>query len=141
MPDRQDVFNQYCENLLARYNRRNTAATTRHINSLCNVLRHEGCEVIQTMFGGSVRRRTYVNGLSDVDVLLMVNQSSLVSRPPAQVISHVEEILKRRFRNNRMDLTKLKPRWDVHLRGVGNWAVCCGGDLRPWIVGRSGSAS
>ena len=36
---------------------------------------------------------------------------------------------------------KLKPRWDVHLRGVGNWAVCCGGDLRPWIVGRSGSAS
>ena len=36
---------------------------------------------------------------------------------------------------------KLKPRWDVHLQGVGNQAVCCGGDLRPWIAVRSGSAS
>ena len=37
--------------------------------------------------------------------------------------------------------SKLKPRWDVHLQGVGNQAVCCGGDLRPWIAVRSGSAS
>ena len=36
---------------------------------------------------------------------------------------------------------KLKPRWDVHLQGVGNQAVCSGGDLRPWIAVRSGSAS
>ncbi len=102
MPDRQDVFNQYCENLLARYKRRNTVSTTRHIDSLCTILRQEGCEAIQTMFGGSVRKRTYVNGLSDVDVLLMVNQSSLTSQPPAQAISHVEDILKRRFSNNRV---------------------------------------
>ena len=38
-------------------------------------------------------------------------------------------------------IPKLKPRWDVHLQGVGNQAVCCGGDLRPWIAVRSGSAS
>ncbi len=102
MPDKQSVFNRYCENLLARYNRRNTATTTRRIESLCTILRQEGCEAIQTMFGGSVRRRTYVNGLSDVDVLLMINRSSLASRPPAYAISHVEEVLKRRFPNNRV---------------------------------------
>ena len=102
MPERQDAFNQYCENLLARYSRRNAAATARRIDGLCSILRQEGCEAIQTMFGGSVRRRTYVNGLSDVDVLLMVNDSSLASRAPAQAISHVEEILNRRFRNNRV---------------------------------------
>ena len=39
------------------------------------------------------------------------------------------------------NVPKLKPRWDVHLQGVGNQAVCCGGDLRPWIAVRSGSAS
>ena len=39
--------------------------------------------MLQTMFGGSVRRRTrtHVTGLSDVDVLLIVNQSSLVNQP------------------------------------------------------------
>ena len=93
-------FNRYCENLLARYNRRDTVATTSRVEGLCAILRREGCEVIQTMFGGSVRRGTYVNGLSDVDVLLMVNQSSLVSRPPAYAIGHVEGIVKRRFPNN-----------------------------------------
>lgn len=102
MPDRQDVFNQYCENLLARYSRRNGAATAGRIDSLCTILRKEGCEAIQTVFGGSVRRRTYVNGLSDVDILLIVNQSSLASRPPVRAISYVEEILNRRFPNNRV---------------------------------------
>ena len=100
MPARQDVFNRYCENLLVRYSRRNPAVTARCIDSLCSILRQDGCESIQTMFGGSVRRHTYVNGLSDVDVLLMVNDSSLASRPPAQAISRVEEIVKRRFPNN-----------------------------------------
>ena len=94
-------FNSYCENLLTQYNQRNTAATTRHIDGLCQILSQEG-EVVQTMFGGSVRRHTYVNGLSDVDVLLIVNESSLVSRPPADTIEHVREIVARRLHNNQV---------------------------------------
>ena len=79
---RDDNFNEYCEALLAGYNR-NTRAVTRHLESLCGFLRQEGNHVVQTMYGGSVQRRTYVNGLRDVDVLLIVNQSSLVNQPPA----------------------------------------------------------
>lgn len=94
-------FNSYCENLLTQYNRRNTAATTQHINGLCQILRQEG-QVVQTMFGGSVRRRTYVNGLSDVDVLLIINESSLASRPPAAAIEHVREAVARRLHNNQV---------------------------------------
>ena len=88
-----DNFNEYCEALLVRYNRRNTQAVTRHLESLCNILRQEGNRVLQTMFGGSVRRRTYVTGLSDVDVLLIVNQSSLANQPPKRVIEHVRETI------------------------------------------------
>ena len=61
------------------------------------------------MFGGSVRRRTCVNGLSDVDVLLVVNQSSLVNQPPARVIEHVRETIQARL-----------PQYAV---GAGNLAV------------------
>ena len=56
--------------------------------------------MLQIMFGGSVRRRTYVNGLSDVDVLLVVNQSSLVNQPPARVIEYVRETVQGRLRQN-----------------------------------------
>ena len=93
MPD--DRFNEYCEALLARYNNRNTRAITRHIESLCSFLREDGNHVVQTMYGGSVRRRTYVNGLSDVDVLLIVNESSLISRPPTEVIAYVRDTISR----------------------------------------------
>ena len=92
-------FNQYCERLLAQYNRRNTAATTRRIEELCNILRRQG-DVVQTMFGGSVRRGTYVSGLSDVDVLLIVNQSSMANRPPADVIAYVKQAIEQQLPRN-----------------------------------------
>ena len=94
-----DNFNRYCEELLARYTRRNQQAVTRHLESLCNIIRNEG-HVVQTMYGGSVQRGTYVTGLSDVDVLLIVNQSSLVNQSPAKVIQQVRRTIKGQLSNN-----------------------------------------
>ena len=102
-----DNCNKYCEDLLAQYKRRNTKALTRHLESLCRYLREEGNHVVQTMFGGSVRRRTYVTGLSDVDVLLIVNESSLVNQPPARVKKYVRDTVKRRLSNNPVQAGKL----------------------------------
>ena len=95
-----DRFNEYCEALLVRYNRRNTRATTRRLYSLYEFLRQEGNHVVQTMFGGSVRRRTYVTGLSDVDCLLIVNESSLANRPPPKVIAYVRDTVQERLPEN-----------------------------------------
>ena len=94
-----DNFNRYCEELLARYTRRNQQAVTRHLETLCNIIRSEG-HVVQTMYGGSVQRGTYVTGLSDIDVLLIVNQSSLVNQSPAKVIQQVRKTIKGRLPNN-----------------------------------------
>ena len=96
----EDRFNEYCEALLARFTRRNQQAVTRHLDSLLGILRESNGHVVQTMYGGSVQRGTYVTGLSDVDVLLIVNQSSLVNQPPARVIAHVRDTIKRRLPQN-----------------------------------------
>ncbi len=97
MPD--DRFNEYCEVLLAQYARRNTRTVTQRLESLCGFLRQKG-NVVQTMFGGSVKKGTYVTGLSDVDVLLIVNESSLVNRPPAEVIEYVRDTIQNRLQQN-----------------------------------------
>ena len=55
---------------------------------------------MQTMFGGSVRKRTYMNGLSDVDVLLVVNQSLLVNQPPSEIIAYVRKTIQERLPKN-----------------------------------------
>lgn len=96
----EDRFNEYCESLLVEYRRRNTKAVERHLKGVCDILSHEDDHVVQTKFGGSVQKRTYVTGLSDVDVLLIVNQSSLKNRPPSKVIAYVADAIQRRLPNN-----------------------------------------
>ena len=100
-------FNQRCEELLAQVKRRNAQKLTDRLESLCRVLAEDGHHVVQTKFGGSVQKGTYVTGLSDVDVLLIVNDSSLMNEPPAKVKEYVQKAVKRRFPNNPVQLGKL----------------------------------
>ena len=102
-----DNFNKYCEVLLVRYNRRNTQAVARRLDSLCGLLRKNGNHVVQTMLGGSIWKSTYVTGLSDVDVLLIVNQSSLTNQSPAKVIEFVRDEIQRQLPNNSVKAGKL----------------------------------
>ncbi len=102
-----DNFNKYCEQLLVQYKRRNAKAVTRHLKSVCDILRHEDDHVVQTKFGGSVQKGTYVTGLSDVDVLLIVNQSSLKNKPPSKVLASVRDTIKRSLPNNAVSKGKL----------------------------------
>lgn len=85
-------FNRYCEQLLVQYKRRNTKAVTRHLKGVCDILMPEDDHVVQTKFGGSGQKGIYVTGLSDVDVLLIVNQSSLKNRPPSEAIAYVRDV-------------------------------------------------
>ena len=62
-------FNQSCESLLVQFKRRNSKKLTKRLESLCAILRQESNHVVQTKFGGSVQKGTYVTGLSDVDAL------------------------------------------------------------------------
>lgn len=103
----KDNFNRYCENLLVQYKRRSGKAVARHLNGLCNLLSHQDDHVVQTKFGGSVQKSTYVTGLSDVDVLLIVNQSSLKNEPPSKVIAYVADTIQRRLPKNPVSKGKL----------------------------------
>ena len=95
----EDRFNEYCQNLLVQYKRRNGKAVTRHLKGVCGILKQEG-DVVQTKFGGSVQKGTYVTGLSDVDALLIVNQSSLKNKSPSKVIAYVGDTIQRRLPKN-----------------------------------------
>ena len=82
------------------YGRRTTNAMARHINGLCRIVETKDCDVIRSLLGGSIKKGTYVSGLSDVDVLLLVNESHLVSSPPAKVIRFVKDTIQARLPQN-----------------------------------------
>lgn len=49
------------------------------------------------LFGGSVAKHTYVDGLSDIDSLLIVNGSKLEDQTPTAILNSMERILRESF--------------------------------------------
>ena len=90
-------INAYLRNVLRDYNNRDTEAINRHIDVLRDVLEKEDPDVVRTSFGGSVSRHTYVSGLSDVDVLMIVNDSSLSGQDPTSAIGEMADLIGRRM--------------------------------------------
>ena len=82
---------------LREYNDRDVEAIGRHLRGLRDALEITDDDVVRTLFGGSVSKHTYVAGLSDVDALAIVNDSSLSGQPPADVIKLMKERIIRRF--------------------------------------------
>ncbi len=92
-----DETNGYLRDKLRDYNQRDTEAINRHIRGLRDALTRTGHDVLPTRFGGSISRFTYVDGLSDVDVLLTVNDSSLSGQAPKAVIQKMAEMIQQRL--------------------------------------------
>ena len=90
-------INGCLRDLLRVYNARNTQAVSRHVQVLRDSLELRDDDVIRTLFGGSVSKHTAINGLSDVDVLVVVNESSLSGRSPAAVIRLMAERIRQRL--------------------------------------------
>src|SRR5688572_12799325 len=70
---------------LGSYNKRDTEAITRRMSEIKNALNKEIDGYVQTSFGGSVAKRTYVDGISDIDALVIINESELIEKSPEKV--------------------------------------------------------
>ena len=105
MTDEQ--INGYLRDKLRDYNDRDTEAINRHIRVLRDALEQTGNDVLPTRFGGSVSRHTYVDGLSDVDGLVRINDSSLAGQSPQAAIQKMAELIQRRMPNTKVETGSL----------------------------------
>jgi hypothetical protein len=78
-------INQFLAEQLAGYNERDTRAVEDKLDQIEEALRERGHEVDRLLFGGSVAKHTYVNGLSDVDSLVYLDGPR--SGSPAEVLT------------------------------------------------------
>ena len=83
--------------LLARLNDRDIDATQNILRQICAELEIPGDGSIETLFGGSVAKHTYVDGISDVDALLLVDNTELANRSPSELIAWVAGKLRSRY--------------------------------------------
>jgi len=89
--------NAYLQELLTDYNNRDAEKVKKHIDTLQKAIDKEIEGETETLFGGSVRKHTNVDGLSDVDVLVVVNNSSLANASASEVLGYFEKRLAERL--------------------------------------------
>lgn len=89
--------NAYLQDLLVSYNSRDVVAIQKHVETLQGAIEKDIDGETSTLFGGSVKKHTYVDGLSDVDILMIVNESSLADRSPQAALRYFAERIKARL--------------------------------------------
>lgn len=86
----------YLNGLLADANNRDAKAIEVRLMNLLDSIKSETAGTLKLSFAGSVAKHTYVDGLSDVDVLLKINGSELDEGGPAAVREHITEVIQTR---------------------------------------------
>jgi len=84
--------------LLSTYNERDVESIRMHLDGIETFIEDEFGGAIELRFGGSVSKHTYVDGLSDVDVLVLINKLDLSRLSPRDVLKKIkQELSDRRF--------------------------------------------
>ncbi len=86
-------------------NRRETEALNKHMEEIKKAIEKEfeDSESIISRFGGSISKHTYVDGLSDIDVLVIMNNTDLKNKSPEEIKKYFHDKLKQRFSNTTID--------------------------------------
>lgn len=93
----ENKVNQLINDTLKSANDRDVEAVNTHLDTMIKALNKEIDGNVQTVFGGSVSKHTYVDGLSDVDVLVVLNNSELSEKSPSEVNKYFTEQLEKRL--------------------------------------------
>lgn len=99
--------NRLLQDALKRYNDRNTDAINKHIEDLKKAIEKELEGSVELNFGGSVRKHTFIDGLSDVDILVLINQTSLQRKTPTEVLEYFAQQIQQRRPNTNVSPGKL----------------------------------
>ena len=83
---------QFLSELLAGYGK-DTELVRERLESAKEALQDETESSFDTLFGGSVAKHTYVDGLSDIDTLLVINDSKFEDQTPQKILERVQGIL------------------------------------------------
>lgn len=91
-------INAFLQTLLADFNDRDIDAIRIHLETILEALKKEEIvTIISLLYGGSISKHTYVDGLSDVDVLAVLDKSELEGKTPDEILDYFRTRLQERL--------------------------------------------
>jgi hypothetical protein len=95
----ETAVNEMINDKLGEYNARDTESHREHLNEIKQILEADKDGTVDLKFAGSVSKHTYVDGMSDVDVLVLVNNSELTDKSPNEIKNYIKSKLQQKLAN------------------------------------------
>ncbi len=92
---------------LSDINSRDSSKTNARLQEINKLLEGDIDGVLNINFGGSIAKHTYVDGMSDVDCLVFLNDSELSDKNPEEVREYFSSLLKKRFPSTEVSVGSL----------------------------------
>lgn len=134
----ETACNVFLRELLVGFNDRDVDAVRTHVREIESALGREVEGSIDLMFGGSVSKHTYIDGLSDVDAMVVLDNCELADATPDIAKFYLVNRLQERF--PRTEITEGHLAITVHFSDIDVQllpAVTCNGTTH--ISGESGN--
>jgi len=90
-------MNEFLEDLLKDYNKRDVDAIRTHLNEIEKVLGREIEGLERILFGGSISKNTFIEGASDVDALVILDRAKYKDATPKELQNAFAKMLQQRF--------------------------------------------
>jgi len=85
---------------LSQYNDRDVEGTQKIFDSIKSDLKDDIEGTVDLLFGGSISKHTYVDGLSDVDALILFDRKDIVGKGPIGLKKLLADCLRARYGEN-----------------------------------------
>lgn len=101
--DYRSEVEKFIQDVLSNYNSRDVEAINKHLDVLSKAISKEIDGMVEIRFGGSVSKHSYVDGLSDIDVLVNVKETELINKTPKDLLSYFAAQIEKRLPNTKAD--------------------------------------
>ncbi|CAG0982538.1 MAG: CBASS oligonucleotide cyclase [Candidatus Methanoperedens sp.] len=112
----ETTVNEKINERLGGYSR-DSDTTREHLDEIKDIIVEDTIGTVEMRFGGSVSKHTYVDGLSDVDVLVIIDKSELSESSPQEVLKYIKKKLIDANSENIEDITVGKSAVTVKFSG------------------------
>lgn len=99
--------NGLLQEALKEFNDRPKEAIDTHLEVLKQAIEREIEDVVKLIFGGSIHKNTFINGFSDVDSLVSLNNTSLEKKSPREVLEYFAQQIKQRLPKTKVFIGEL----------------------------------
>ncbi len=101
------AINQLIKNYFQQINDRDIDGINRHLETIKSAIGKDIEGFVELKYGGSINKSTYSTGISDVDMLVQLNNSELSSANPFEVLKRFKQQIQKRLPKTEVKIGKL----------------------------------